>query len=81
MIHKTQILYCTIFYNHFKDLNNVEDDIDVVLPENMSEYNTVINQPICEQEVVNAIKSLKNNKACSDDMIINEFLKHATCKL
>ena len=70
-----------VFYNHFKDLNNVEDDIDAVLPENMSEYNTVINQPICEQEVVNAIKSLKNNKACSDDMIINEFLKHAACKL
>ena len=70
-----------VFFNHFKTLNNVENDIDVVLPENVTEYNTVINQSICEQEVVNAIKSLKNNKACSDDMILNEFLKHAACKL
>ena len=70
-----------LLFNPFKNLNNVENDIDVVLPKNISEYNTVINQSICEQEVVTAIKSLKNNKACSDDMILNEFLKHAACKL
>ena len=29
----------------------------------------------------NAVKSLKNNKACGGDLILNEFLKHATVKL
>jgi hypothetical protein len=36
---------------------------------------------ISEKEDTDAIKSLKNNTACGGDMILNEFLKHATDKL
>jgi hypothetical protein len=50
------------------------------LPDNISEYNTVINETISEKEVTDAIKSLKNNKACGGDMILNELLKHAADK-
>ena len=41
----------------------------------------VINERISEKELVDAIKSLKNDKACSRDMILNAFLKHAADKL
>ncbi|XP_063404680.1 uncharacterized protein LOC134688138 [Mytilus trossulus] len=34
-----------------------------------------------EKDVVDAIKTLKNDKACSNDMILNEFLKHGAVKL
>jgi hypothetical protein len=51
------------------------------LPDNISEYNTVINETIFEKEVTDAIKSLKNNKACGSGIILNEFLKHAADKL
>jgi hypothetical protein len=39
------------------------------------------NESISEKEVTDAIKSLKNNKACGGDMILNELLKHAADKL
>jgi hypothetical protein len=59
----------------------MQNDVDIVLPDNISEYNTVINETISEKEVTDAIKSLKNNKACGGDMILNELLKHAADKL
>ena len=43
---------------------------------NVHEYNYLINQRITEKEVADAVKSLKNNKACSSDMVLNEYLKH-----
>ena len=43
---------------------------------NVHEYNYLINQHITEKEVADAVKSLKNNKACSSDMVLNEYLKH-----
>ena len=70
-----------VFHDHFKDLNNVQSDVDITLPDDISEYNTVINESISEKEIVDAIKSLKNNKACGGDMILNEFLKHSAFKL
>jgi hypothetical protein len=36
---------------------------------------------ITEDEVVKAIKSLKNNKSCGTDMILNEFLKNSCQKM
>ena len=70
-----------VFFDHFKNLNNVENDVDIVLPDDVTEYNTVINESITEKEVLEAIKSLKNQKACGNDMILNEFLKNGTDKL
>ena len=70
-----------VFFNHFKNLNTVQDNVDVVLPDNISQYNEVLNQPFVEKEVLEAIKSLKNNKACGGDLILNEFLKHSADKL
>ena len=70
-----------VFDEHFKDLNNVQSDVDITLPDDISEYNSVINGQITEKEIVNAIKSLKNNKACGGDMILNEFLKYSSVKL
>ena len=51
------------------------------MPENITEYNFELNQNITEAEILHAIKSLKNNKACGNDLVLNEFLKHATDKL
>ena len=64
------------FYDHFKSLNQEYDseypDISV---EQVSEFNTELNREISESEIKQAIKSLKNNKACADDSIRNEFIK------
>ena len=70
-----------VFVNHFKELNMVVNEVDVELPDNIPEYNYVINSDISEKEVNDAIRSLKNNKACGNDLILNEFLKNASGKL
>lgn len=66
------------FFDHLKNLNNVDNNADVVLTENVTEFNSVINEPITTDE----IKSLKNNKACENDMIlnVNEFFKYGSVK-
>ena len=69
------------FFEHFKELNNDKVDIDFDMPTNIPEYNSLINQKISEKEVVDAVQSPKNNKACSNDMILNEFLKHSVSRL
>ena len=51
------------------------------MPDNISEHNIELNQVISEKEVLEAVKSLKNNKACGGDHILNEFLKHSVDKL
>jgi hypothetical protein len=38
-------------------------------------WNFELSAVIAEDEVVKAIKSLKNNKSCGTDMILNKFLK------
>jgi len=48
-----------VFFNHFKELNNVVNEVDVELPDNIPEYNYVINSDISEKEVNDAIRSLK----------------------
>ena len=72
-----------VLNDHFKNLNALDedDDNDIVFPTNITEYNIELNQDITEAEVLYAVKSLKNNKACGGDLILNEFLKHATVKL
>jgi hypothetical protein len=70
-----------VFVNHFKELNMVVNEVDVELPDNIPEYNYVINSDISEKEVNDAIRSLKHNKACGNDLILNEFLRNASGKL
>ena len=48
----------------FEDLNFLENDNDVIL-----------NSQITDAEILKCINSLKNNKACSNDNIINEYIK------
>ena len=72
------------FLEHFKKLNTVQDENDDFLDldvENVSNLNTELNRDITENEVIQAIKNLKNNKACGNDLIINEFLKHSANKM
>ena len=37
--------------------------------------NDLLNQPFTKDEIIHCISKLKNNKACGDDQILNEFLK------
>lgn len=37
--------------------------------------NNDINQPITREEIFKGINMLKNNKACGDDRIFNEYIK------
>lgn len=50
---------------------------------NVTDFNFFINEPIhvTTKEVTDAITSLKNNKACGNDLILNEFLKYGSVKL
>lgn len=68
------------FYDFFKTLNEnveneepVEEDINY---ENVT-TNEDINRPITEEEILIAVKGLKNNKAPGSDEIINEQIKHS----
>lgn len=71
---------------YFKDLNssktNNNSNIDVLLElaENKKIFNELDNK-ITEKEVLHAIKSLKNKKACGLDKILNEMLKYGHSEL
>ena len=66
-----------VFLEHFKKLNIVheESEYEDLSSEEITHLNDELDEPISEGEVLKAINSLKNNKSCSDDMILNEFLK------
>lgn len=55
-------------------MNNIIDDVDIDLPENVPS----IYFEICENEIVSAIKFVEYYKAYGQDLILNEFLKHAS---
>ena len=66
-------------YTFFKDLNKQPDiddgscdnNIDISIDDN----DEILNSPITDSEILKCIKSLKNNKACANDEIINEYIK------
>jgi hypothetical protein len=68
-----------IVLDHFKKLNTGEDvsDFRNIPTDQIPHNNFELNRGITEAEIVKAILSLKNNKACSSDLILNEFLKAA----
>ena len=88
--NKTDISMDTLL-DFFKDLNssnnndNYHDDNDTDLDINNDldddNVNEIINGPITIDEIEKAIKRLKNNKASSDDDIINEYIKHSSQKM
>ena len=69
--------------SHFEQLNNMNKysrDVNQVTEE-YSEHDYDYNDPVTEEEVISHIKRLKNNKASSVDMIVNEFLKNSSKSL
>ena len=80
-----QKLSLEVFAEHFKKLNTVpQGDTDpffIVDPAQVSNFNFELNSSITEQEVLKCINSLKLNKACASDLILNEFLKFSKSKM
>ena len=73
------------FYDHFKNLNTIHNDQDdfnfsVENPNNI-DTNFELNRSFTEDDISRAIKSLKNNISCGNDLILNEFLKRASGKM
>ena len=67
------------FYDFFKKLNANDDDNEVPDPDfpNIQLTND-LDIAITPDEVMKAIKNLKNNKSCGLDNIINEYIKSST---
>ena len=63
------------FFNHFKELNKVVNEVDVELLDSIPEYNYAINSDISEKEANNAIRSLKNNQRLSRACIVHLVIK------
>lgn len=70
-------------YDYFKKLNeNTDDepddiDIDELFDniENEDEIIRILDRDISEDEILTAVKNLKNNKAPGDDELVNEYIK------
>ena len=80
-----QKLSLEVFAEHFKKLNTVSqgdtDPFSIVDPAQVSNFHFELNSSITEQEVPKCINSLKPNKACASDLILNEFLKFSKSKM
>ena len=66
------------FYEHLKKLNT-SDEADVAANIDFIDavHNDALNIPFTHAKIRAAIQSLKINKACGQDRILNEFLKHS----
>ena len=75
----TTILNLIPFILFFKDLNKQpdidEDSCDNNIDISIDDNDEILNSPITDSETLKCIKSLKNNKACANDEIINEYIK------
>ena len=77
------------FYDHFRDLANVEtrvgnEVLQEVKNDDTNDYNRtsdVLDTPIVYDELEEAINGLKKNKAAGPDNIINEFFLNASVEL
>jgi hypothetical protein len=69
-------------FEFFKTLNEKPDadpiNIPLLDPGNVNELNENINMKISKEEILKCIKKLKNNKACGEDLVINEYIKSTT---
>ena len=68
-------------YTFFKELNDNDkcksenDQTEETLNISLEDNDVILNSPITDREILKCIKSLKNNKACGNDEIINEYIK------
>ena len=71
------------FKTHFQELND-GDEISLHEEVTFKNYdgssNIELNRPITASEIFKCIHQLRNNKACGEDLILNEFLK-STCHI
>ena len=86
----TSCAYCLLINSPVslvhEDLNvDVENNCADVSVEEFIEMNdSPLNVPFTENEIITCIKSLKYNKACGYDQILNEYIKHSSvimCKM
>ena len=56
-------------------MNNADDNQDFYFDNKhfKDEQNVELNKPFSPEDITRAIKSLKNNKSCGNDLILNEF--------
>ena len=68
-----------VFFDHFSKLNENDDSDEIQFDVNMvSDFNTELNAPILDKEILHAIRNLHNNKASSQfDNILNEYIKNS----
>ena len=66
-------------HNFFKNLNSNDNDQMILNEgtdsESLNEINEEINQPISKEEILHAVKNLKNNKSPGSDNILNDHIK------
>ena len=66
-------------YTFFKDLNKQPETDNDYSGDNIeisvNDDDEILNSPISDGEILKCIKLLKNNKACANDDIINEYIK------
>lgn len=67
------------FYDFFKAINAINEEENIIINSetNLSANNDDINMPITDQEISEAVRRLKNNKAPGYDEIVNEQIKHS----
>jgi hypothetical protein len=63
------------------DDNDDASDIDFISICNNHLCDSILNDEITEEEVLDAIKNLKNNKSPALDTILNEYFKNSTPEL
>ena len=75
------------FYEYFKHLSSeIGENVPEEVNEHMQHFDNTeteptfseLDEPISLAEILNAIKTLKNNKSCGIDEIINEYFCHAS---
>ena len=67
-------------FTFFKDLNaapQTEDEHNLPFEEilNIEQFNEELNSNISKEEIIRCVKKLKNNKACGEDKVVNEYIK------
>ena len=80
----TQKVSLETFAEHFKKLLVNTNDTGPsyqINPSKVAEHNSELNSVISEAEVLKCLNNLKLNKACSSDLILNEFLKPSKTKM
>ena len=76
----------TKLVNFFESLNTELEgenrEINIEINKNATNFEQIgiLNSPITTDEILKCVKNLKNDKACSDDKIVNEYIKSSIHK-